>query len=60
MFARLRGTHNLRVQGNPLSIEFLVAVEMVNLATCMRGTNQIVQKFGVPPPTVQDYLRMRQ
>ena len=60
MFTRLRGTHNLRVLGNPLSIEFLLAVDMVNIMTCMRRTNQIVQKFGVPPPTVQDYLRMRQ
>ena len=60
MFTRLRGSHNLRVDGNPLPIEFLVAVDMVNLTTCLRGTNQIVQKFGIQPPTIEEYLRMRE
>jgi nuclease HARBI1 len=39
----------------PVRAIFAVAILLTNCHSCLRG-NQISERFGVPPPLVEDYL----
>ena len=58
-FSRLRGGPWLYSMKSPIAIEFLLAVEFTNLLTCLNGSNRITERYGTRPPTISDYLVMR-
>jgi len=47
--------HSLRAGSSPVAAYFLTAVLFSNLYTCLRG-NQIGMRFGLVPPTLDEYL----
>ena len=48
--------HSLRSMSSPVAAYFLAAVLFSNVYTCLRG-NQISKRFGLRPPTLEDYFR---
>ncbi len=58
-FSRLRAAPWLLSLKNPVAVEFLLAIEFTNLLTCLNGSNRITMRYGVNPPTVSEYMAMR-
>jgi len=48
-----------RVLQRPVALMFRVAVLLANCHSCLRQTNQTSRKFGVLPPSIDQYLRDR-
>jgi hypothetical protein len=46
-----------RVLLSPVGLQYRVAVLLSNCLTCLRGGNIISDKFGVNPPTLEEYLQ---
>jgi len=47
-----------RVLQRPLALMFRAAVLLANCHSCLRQTNQTSRKFGVLPPTIDEYLHI--
>jgi hypothetical protein len=45
-----------RIWLSPVSKMYLVATILANCITCMRGHNEVSLKFGLDPPTLEQYL----
>ena len=58
-FSRLRAGAWLYSLKSPVAQEFLLAVEFTNLLTCLKGSNRITERYGTSPPSISDYLMMR-
>jgi len=45
-----------RMGSSPVAAIYLVSVLLTNIKTCVRGRNQIADRFRCRPPTVREYL----
>jgi AraC-like DNA-binding protein len=50
--------HVCRIGSSPLAAYYTSAVLLANIYTCLRG-NQISKKFGLRPPTLEEYMADR-
>ncbi|KZZ86627.1 hypothetical protein AAP_06390 [Ascosphaera apis ARSEF 7405] len=50
----MRTSH--RVGSSPVALVFAAGAFLENCKSCIRGTNQVSVKFGVPPPSIDEYL----
>ncbi|CAN0467460.1 unnamed protein product, partial [Laminaria digitata] len=41
---------------SPVAVQYRVATLLYNIHSCLNGTNQISQFFGVSPPSLKEYL----
>jgi len=55
LFKMLTFKSNLKVRLSPVAMYFFVAVHLMNLHTCLYGS-QIASYFGVTPPSVETYM----
>jgi hypothetical protein len=46
----------LKIGLSPVAVYYIVASLFTNCLTCFRGGNQTSEKFGVSPPTIEEYL----
>jgi hypothetical protein len=55
-WAFLDYSKDIKVLLSPVGKEYLVAVLLTNMLTCMNGHNQISDFFKLKPPTIEEYL----
>ena len=48
--------HNLKVGLQPVGQIWMVSVLLANCLTCLRGGNQVSKKFGMSPPSIEQYI----
>lgn len=50
--------HVCRIEPSPLAAYYTSVVLLANIYTCLRG-NQISRRFGLRPPTLEEYMEDR-
>ena len=58
-FAALDYTRTQRLEDRQVSKQYLVAIFLLNVRTCLRGGNQISKFFDCDPPTLAEFLHDR-
>lgn len=55
-WAYLKFQEGLRVKQQPVGLFYIVAADLTNLLSVLRGRNQTSQYFGINPPSLEEYL----
>lgn len=51
-------TYNLKLGLQPVAQIWQVSVLLANCLICLRGGNQVSKRFGLCPPSIEEYLRI--
>ncbi|KAI6827985.1 hypothetical protein KC342_g9748 [Hortaea werneckii] len=51
---------SLQLGQQPVAAHYRVAALLINCTTCIRQRNQTTDRFGVPPPSLEEYLGYEQ
>jgi hypothetical protein len=55
----LKGWFGLKVKQQPVGMYYIVAADLTNLRTILRGGGQTSKYFGCPPPELEEYIAPR-
>lgn len=56
-FAFLDFRRSQRILHSPVGLQYQLGFLLTNCRTCVKGSNQISEYFGLPPPTLREYLQ---